>query len=154
MYPLSKRLRLRPAPAMTYPSLHTDTKTNARTRRLLVIDRADDVRQTLCAQLRAFGFDVVAENDGMAGLSRLAGEWETDPFHGMLVELYMPVLGGLAVLQEMGERFPTVPVIAMSDVTHVAKLRQAVNLGAKEYLIKPFDAELFRRKCRSVFLSE
>jgi DNA-binding response OmpR family regulator len=139
---------------MTHPSLHNDRPTSSQSRRLLVIDRADDIRQTICAQLRTFGFDVVAENDGMAGLSRLAGEWETDPFHGMLVELYVPVLGGLAVLQEMGERFPTVPVIAMSDVTHVAKLRQAVNLGAKEYLIKPFDAELFRRKCHSVFLGE
>ena len=139
---------------MTNQSIHNDAMPSAHSRRLLVIDREDESRQTLCAHLRSFGFEVAVEEDGMSGLSRLVNEWNTAPFHGMLVELHVPVLGGLAVLQEMSERFPTVPVIAMSDATHVAKLRQAVNLGAKEYLIKPFDAELFRRKCSSVFLSE
>lgn len=121
--------------------------------RLLVIDHEDDIRQLLCEQLQGFGFEVVAENNGVSGLVRLADDWDTAPFHGVLVELQMPVLGGLAVLQEMGERFPTVPVIAMSDATHIGKLRHAVKLGAREYLIKPFDAELFRRKCLSVFLN-
>ena len=139
---------------MANQSIHTDTKPSAYARRLLVIDREDECRQTLCAQLRSFGFEVAVEQDGMSGLSRLVNDWNTAPFHGMLVELHVPVLGGLAVLQEMSERFPTVPVIAMADATHVAKLRQAVNLGAKEYLIKPFDAELFRRKCSNVFLDE
>ncbi len=122
-------------------------------RRIIVIDHDDDVRGMLCDQLSAFGFEVAAEDNGVSGLSRVAYDWETAPFHGMLVELQMPVLGGLAVLQEMAERFPTVPVIAMSDSAHVGKLRQAMKLGAREYLIKPIDRELFRRKCTAVFLN-
>jgi DNA-binding NtrC family response regulator len=59
----------------------------------------------------------------------------------------------MAVLQELSERFPTVPVIVMADSVHVAKLRQAMKLGAKEYLVKPFDTELVRRKCMTVFLN-
>ena len=121
-------------------------------RRILVIDHDDDVRGLLCDQLSALGFEVAAEDNGVSGLSRVAYDWDTAPFHGLLVELQMPVLGGLAVLQEMAERFPTVPVIAMSDSAHVGKLRQAMKLGAREYLIKPFDRELFRRKCQNVFL--
>jgi CheY-like chemotaxis protein len=123
-------------------------------RRILVIDHDDDVRGMLCDQLSAFGFEVAAEDNGMSGLSRVAYEWDTAPIHGLLVELQMPVLGGLAVLQEMVDRFPTVPVIAMSDSAHVGKLRQAMKLGAREYLIKPFDPELFRRKCHTVFLGD
>ena len=121
-------------------------------RRILVIDHDDEVRGMLCDQLSSFGFEVAAEDNGMSGLSRVTYDWETAPFHGMLVELQMPVLGGLAILQEMAERFPTVPVIAMSDSTHVGKLRQAMKLGAREYLIKPFDRELFRLKCMTIFL--
>lgn len=121
-------------------------------RRILVIDHDDDVRGLLCDQLCAFGFEVAAEDNGVSGLSRVAYDRDTAPIHGLLVELQMPVLGGLAVLQEMVERFPTVPVIAMSDSSHVGKLRQAMKLGAREYLIKPFDRELFRRKCQNVFL--
>lgn len=119
--------------------------------RILVIDDNDDIRGALCNRLSAIGFEVAAENNGVSGLSRLAHDWETAPFHGLLVELQMPVLGGMAVLQEMRERFPSVPVIVMSDAKHIAKLRQAMQLGAKEYLVKPFDPELVRRKCLHVF---
>lgn len=119
--------------------------------RILVIDDNDDTRGALCDRLSAIGFDVAAENNGVSGLSRVAYDRETAPFHGLLVELQMPVLGGMAVLQEMCERFPSVPVIVMSDAKHIAKLRQAMKLGAKEYLVKPFDPELVRRKCLSVF---
>ena len=121
-------------------------------RRILVIDHDDDVRGILCEQLSTFGFDVEADDSGVSGLTRIACDWDTAPIHGLLVELQMPVIGGLAILQEMVERFPTVPVIAMSDSAHVGKLRQAMKLGAREYLIKPFDRELLRRKCHSVFL--
>lgn len=131
----------------------TAMKMTSTQRRILVIDHDDDVRQMLCNQLSTFGFEVAAEHTGISGLSRLTDDSERAPFHGLLVELQMPVLGGLAVLLEIGERFPAMPVIAMSDASHVGKLRQAVKLGAREYLIKPFDAELFRRKCLSVFLN-
>jgi len=131
------------APAMNKSSIR---------RRILVIDDDDDVRGILCDRLSTLGFDVAAEDNGISGLSRVAYDWETAPFHGILVELQMPVLGGMAVLQEMVERYPTVPVIVMSHVTHIDKLRRTIKFGAKEYLVKPFDEELFQRKCLSVFL--
>ena len=121
-------------------------------RRILVIDANDDARGALCDRLSALGFEVAAESNGISGLTRMAEDFGVAPFNGMLVELQMPKLGGMAVLQEMCERFPTVPVIVMSDSLHLAKLRQAMKLGAKEYLVKPFDSELIRRKCLSIFL--
>lgn len=123
-------------------------------RRILVIDDDDGVRGALCDRLSALGFEVAAESNGVSGLARVAEECEAAPFIGMLVELQMPMLGGMAVLQEMCERFPTVRVIVMSNALHLAKLRQAIKLGAKEYLVKPFDTELVRRKCLNVFLDE
>jgi CheY-like chemotaxis protein len=123
-------------------------------RRILVIDHDAQARKLLCGQLTGLGFAVSEEESGLSGLSRMASQAPNAPFHGLLVELQLPVLGGLAVLQEISERFPTVPVIAMSDASHVGKLRQAVKLGAKEYLLKPFDAELLRRKCLSVFQND
>ena len=123
-------------------------------RRILVIDHEEDVRGFLCDRLSGLGFEVAAENNGFSGLSRVTHDCDTAPFHGMLVELQMPILGGLAVLQEMRERFPSISVIVMSDSVHLGKLRQAMKQGAKEYIVKPFDMELFRRKCMSVFLGE
>ncbi len=121
-------------------------------RRILVIDHDDDVRAFLCDRLSALGFEVAAEDTGISGLSRVADGHSTAPFHGVLVELQMPALDGLAVLHEIHARFPAIPVIVMADSVHVGRLRQAMTAGAKEYLVKPFDPELFRRKCVSVFL--
>jgi DNA-binding NtrC family response regulator len=131
----------------------TGTEKSSSRPRILVIDDNDDIRGALCDRLSAIGYEVAAEDNGLSGLARVSKEWETAPFDGVLVELQMPVLGGMAVLQELSERFPTVPVIVMADSVHVAKLRQAMKLGAKEYLVKPFDTELVRRKCMTVFLN-
>jgi DNA-binding NtrC family response regulator len=119
--------------------------------RILVIDNDDNGRGILCDRLSALGFEVAGEDNGVSGLARVVLEGEKSPFHGLVVELQMPVLGGMAVLQEMRDRFPSVPVIVMSDARYIAKLRQAMKLGAKEYLIKPFDPELVRQKCLAVF---
>lgn len=120
-------------------------------RRILIIDQDEMVRTRLCEQLAGIGFLVAQEDTGPSGLSRITREAERAPFHGLLVELDMPIVGGLAVLQQVAERFPDVRVIMMSDAGHIGTLRQAVKLGAAEYLVKPFDPELLHRKCLSIF---
>ena len=124
---------------------------SAMPRRILIIDHDERMRRLLCEQLTGLGFTVTEEDTGISGLSRMASQATDAPFHGLLLELQLPVVGGLAVLQEISQRFPMVPIIAMSNAHHVGQLRQAVKLGAKEYLLKPFDPELLRRKCMSVF---
>lgn len=120
-------------------------------RRILVIDENAEIRNSLGHQLNALGFEVAIEDNGVSGLSRIAYGWESAPFHGLFLELDMKVLGGMAVLQEVVDRFPSVTVIVMSDAKNIGRLRRAMKLGAKEYLVKPFDPELVRRKCLSVF---
>jgi len=118
--------------------------------RILVVDHEEDVRCALCDRLSYLGFDVAAEDNAVSGLSRVARDGDR-PFHGMLVELHMPTGDGLAVVQEMQARFPSVAVMVMGEAQHLGKLRRAVQLGAREYLVKPFDMELLRRKCEAVF---
>jgi two-component system response regulator FlrC len=124
------------------PSMH---------RRILVIDHDNDFRLAVCDRLRAMGFDAAGEDSGISGLDRLAREAPHTPFAGVLLELDMPALGGMAVLQELRDRYPSIPVIAMSHSVLIDRLRQAVRQGAREYLVKPLDTELFRTKCLFVF---
>ena len=121
---------------------------------ILVIDHDDDVRLAVCAQLAHWGFDVVGEDNGVSGLARLAQHRTGGAFAGLLLEMEMPVLGGMAVLQEMKDRHPSIPVIVMAGVPHIDKLRAAVRLWAHEYLVKPFDAELLKLKCTAVFAGQ
>lgn len=120
-------------------------------RRILVVDHDDDIRLSVCSQLAQWGFEAEGEDNGVSGLARLA---QTDPvteFAGMLLEMDMPVLGGMAVLQEMKDRHPAIPVIVMARIPHIDKLRNAVRLWAHEYIVKPLDQELLKLKCASVF---
>ena len=121
-------------------------------RRILVIDHDDDIRLTVCDRLLQMGLDAVGEDSGVSGLVRIAHESNGTPFTGVMLELDMPVLGGMAVLQELRDRYPAMPVIAMSQSILIDRLRQAVKLGATEYLVKPFDSQLFRKKCLRAFV--
>ncbi|MBI5853766.1 MAG: response regulator [Nitrospirae bacterium] len=105
---------------------------------IIVIDQDEDIRLMLCDRLRGLGFEA-------------EGKMEQTPPTGLLVELDMPVLGGMAIIQELTDLYPRLPIIAMSHSAHIDRLRAAIQLGAKEYLVKPFDPELFRRKCIQVF---
>lgn len=120
--------------------------------RILVIDHDDDARMIVCDRLQQMGFDAVGEANGMSGLSRLADESNRTPFTGVMLEIDMPLLGGMAVLQELRDRYPAMPVIAMSHSILIDRLRQAVTLGAREYVVKPFDSQLFRKKCLRAFV--
>ena len=120
-------------------------------RRILVVDHNDDIRLSVCSQLAEWGFEAEGEDNGVSGLARLAQTDSVTEFAGMLLEMDMPVLGGMAVLQEMKDRHPTVPVIVMAHTPHIDKLRNAVRMWAQEYIVKPFDPELLKLKCASVF---
>lgn len=120
-------------------------------RRILVIDHDDEIRLSACSQLAQWGFEAIGEDNGVSGLARLAQTIPTAEFAGMLLEMDMPVLGGMAVLQEMKDRHPTIPVIVMGRIPHIDKLRNAVRMWAQEYIVKPFDPELLKLKCAAVF---
>ncbi len=127
------------------------TEQRSMRRRILVIDHDDEARSIVCDHLVRLGFSVAKEDNGMSGLVRIADEKTRAPFDGLVLELDMPMLGGMAILQEMRERYPEIPVIVTATPDQIKRLRDAMNLGAKEYLVKPFDAELFTRKCRRIF---
>jgi DNA-binding NtrC family response regulator len=121
-------------------------------RRILVVDDDEQSRAIVCNRLQAMGFDVVGEQDGRAGLARIATDTDRTPIHGVLLDLHTPSPDGMAMLREIRDRHPEIPVIMMSTAADLDRLRAAITLGAGEYLVKPFDQDLFAKKCRRIFL--
>jgi CheY-like chemotaxis protein len=72
---------------------------------------------------------------------------------GILMDIQMPVMDGLTMLKHVRERYPNIPVIAMSAELNKNKLIQAIELGANDYLLKPIDADLLAKKCSLIFSS-
>ncbi|MGQ0809932.1 MAG: response regulator [Nitrospiraceae bacterium] len=118
--------------------------------RILVVNENEESRLGVCERLAQMGFEAVSEGSGLSCLSRLAGD-EQSSISGVLLELEMSTVAGLAILKRMRHEYPRIPVIMMSDAVHIDALREAVKLGAQEYVVRPFDTELLRRKCLRIF---
>ena len=120
--------------------------------RILVVDADRDVLWSVSEQLRELGFDVVTEKTPAAWLSLNEAEQDFGSISGILLELQSPILSGLtALLQVIRDRHSNIPIIVMAEARDIARLRKAVEMGAREYLVKPFDTELLKRKCLQVF---
>lgn len=110
--------------------------------KILVIDDDDAVRRTLEAALRRFGYETAAAEDGESGVAK-AREWLPDL---VLCDVNMPGMDGREVLQSLrndpvlGNR----QVVLMTGNQAQNPLREGMNLGADDYLSKPFEIAQLR----------
>jgi CheY-like chemotaxis protein len=110
--------------------------------RILVIDDEPAVRGLLKRALTAAGHEVVLAANGQEALTQLLSE----PVELVVTDIYMPVQEGLSTIRELRNRFPELPIIAMSGMPLAHEvLGIAESLGVKACLKKPFPtAELLR----------
>ena len=69
------------------------------------------------------------------------GAWKQAPPDLVLTDLNMPGMDGIAFLEKMRETHPAVPVIMMTAFGSVETAKQALKLGAYDYLLKPLDVD-------------
>ncbi|UBF29249.1 EAL domain-containing protein [Kovacikia minuta CCNUW1] len=103
---------------------------------LLVIEDDANVRTLILKLLQAEGFEVISANDGQAGI-QLAQALEPDL---ILCDIMMPECDGYEVLQRLRQHAGTanIPFIFLSAKSERIDLRQGMELGADDYLTKPF----------------
>jgi len=121
-------------------------------KKLLIVDDDDDTRIVLRDRLLSMGFEVVTENNGHSALSRIDLEARQGPIQGILLDLQMPMLDGMAVLGEIQKYHREIPVIMMSATADFGQLKKTLDVGARGYLIKPLDNQLLREQCLRIFL--
>jgi DNA-binding response OmpR family regulator len=109
---------------------------------VMVVDDQERMRTMLCRLLAAEGHVTQAAPDGETALERLAEE----PVDLVLLDLVMPGANGFQVLSRLRDRGFTAPVIVLSAVPEVAARVDALDLGAVDFVPKPFHtAELVAR---------
>ena len=112
---------------------------------LLVVDDNDDNRYTLTQRLKRQGFaNVATAQNGREALDVLRAR----PFDLVLLDIMMPELNGYQVLAELkaDERLRHIPVIMISAVDELESVIRCVELGADDYLQKPFNPTLLRAR--------
>jgi DNA-binding response OmpR family regulator len=117
---------------------------------VMVVDDEERVRTLLAKSLSSQGHTVVTAASASAAIDRL----ESKAVDLVVLDLVMPGLGGLAVLNAMNESKKTTPVIVLSGVTDVASRVEALDRGAVDVVSKPFSlTELLARVRRNVGLT-
>jgi DNA-binding NtrC family response regulator len=102
--------------------------------RVLVVDDEPGLRRALSRLLQASGINVRTADDGAMALDVLAEE----SFDVALVDLMMPRMNGLELLQHIRKRHAGTQVVLMTAFGDVETAVQAVRAGAHHFLTKPF----------------
>lgn len=111
---------------------------------ILVIDDDPDLAELLQASLRADGYRVLWAWDGVEGLLCLQKEHPDL----ILLDLMLPRMDGWETCQQIRER-SNIPVIMLTAITGESNLLQGLDLGADDYIVKPFSILELKARIRS-----
>ena len=105
--------------------------------RILVVDDELIVRDSLKEWLADENFDVDTAESGAMALEKLSQQ----SFNLMLTDIKMPGMDGVELLKKAKEIFADMPVLMMTAFATVETAVDAMKIGARDYLMKPFDPE-------------
>lgn len=100
---------------------------------VLVVDDEESVRRAYSRSLLSAERRVHAVADGASALRAL----QDQPFDVVLLDLRMPGMDGMSVLKTVKERWPEAEVIVITGYPCVDTAKEAIRLGARDYLAKP-----------------
>lgn len=116
--------------------------------RILVVDDSKMLRMGIARSLRQLGVNQIEEAvDGQQALQRL----EQEAFDLMLLDMEMPEMNGLAVLARMqaNPELKRLPVIVISGGESIDEIVACIEMGAEDFLPKPFSQVLLRARLTS-----
>ena len=114
--------------------------------RLLLVEDARLIREPLSRALELAGWKVEAVPDGEAALARLAAA----PVDAAVLDIMLPGKDGLSVLSELRARGDATPIILLTARGDVRDRVRGLDLGADDYLAKPFHVEELLARLRAV----
>jgi class 3 adenylate cyclase len=116
--------------------------------RILVVDDNEDNRYTLTRRLQREGWtDLTTAENGREALNRIAQE----RFDLVLLDIMMPEINGYEVLKwlKTGSATRDIPVLMISALSEFESVVRCIELGAEDYLPKPFNPALLRARVRA-----
>lgn len=112
---------------------------------ILVVDDDRSLVKFVSANLKARSYQVEIAQDGQAALDAL----DTYTFDLIILDLMMPKIDGLQVVREV-RRAGSTPIIVLSAIGDEAKKVEALDIGADDYLTKPFGLQELLARVRAV----
>lgn len=106
-------------------------------KRLLVVEDELALQKALVTGLKSLGYNVDGANDG-----REAQDLYYENYYDLIIlDLNLPFIDGIDLLKEFREENPKLNIIILSARSEVEDKVKGINLGANDYLAKPFNFE-------------
>ena len=115
-------------------------------KRILVVDDESRYQRLLEANLRTDGYDVVTASNGVEAIELFSSQ----PIDLILLDVMMPELDGFATCERIRE-YSNVPIIMLTATGEEKDRVRGLDLGADDYLSKPFSATELLARVRAVF---
>ncbi len=116
-----------------------------RTKRILLAEDEVTLRDFISRNLHARGFEVLEANNGLEAVAT----WERENPHLLILDVMMPRMDGLEVCRRVREH-SAVPIIVLTALDDESDKVAALDLGADDYLTKPFGVEELLARVRAV----
>jgi two-component system response regulator PilR (NtrC family) len=110
---------------------------------ILVVDDDDVIRDTLC-ELLSGEYACQTADTAEQALTKL----QAQPFDVVLTDISMPGLTGMELLSRVRRLYPDTPVIIISGLADEEQAQSLIELGAFDYLLKPFRLEVVENSVR------
>jgi len=109
-------------------------------KRILIVDDEAVVRRTCELSLTRVGYEVRTVSNGIEALQDLV-KYDSDI---VIIDLKMPLMGGMELLENIRRDFPHLQVIIMTGYATIENAVQAMKYNAFDFILKPFNAEQIR----------
>lgn len=114
--------------------------------KVLVVDDSERLRESLATGLRTMGMTVETAADGSQALALL----EVMSFDVVVLDIVMPRVDGLQVLRKTRDWRSKPRILVLSALEQIADRVEALDLGADDYLVKPFAFEEVRARIQAL----
>lgn len=119
------------------------------TGRLLVVEDDDSIRETVGEALKAEGYEVMTSSNGKEALSLLTDE-SRQPVDLLVLDLMLPGLSGLDLCRELRRVSNNTPILVISARDGETDRVLGLEVGADDYLVKPFGLRELVARCRAL----
>lgn len=113
--------------------------------KILVVEDEKKIARVLSLELEYEGYEVTVKETGIDGLQAL----EEDSFDLVLLDVMLPELSGLEVLRRVRKTSTATPIILITARGSVPDKVSGLDLGANDYITKPFDIEELLARIRA-----
>lgn len=114
--------------------------------RILVVEDEKDMNRILTKGLEAEGYCVDSCHDGESAYDYLCME----EYDGVILDIMLPKMSGLEVLEKVRRREISTPILFLTAKSSVSDIVQGLDLGADDYMIKPFDFQELLARVRLI----